>query len=226
VAVYFIREDVAEGSIKIGTTVGDPLARLAALRTGNPRPLRLLVAIPGGTAEEKALHERFKDLRLEGEWFRPAERLLGFVEALRYAHGAPNADTAERQTTFLGLTRDQLQMIAGFVTADDAWNATSLLDFINPESVPFRGNTESELVALRDQIDSVLGHIQLAKQKDHPRGLGAQAHPAATDLLRVFDRVEEILSAHYSATFPPDHGGPPVASTEIDAASGDAPEIH
>ena len=89
-AVYFIREEGDDGLIKIGTTTGNPHSRKSALQTGNPRPLRLLVSIPGGPTEEKALHERFAAERVRSEeqigteWFRPSPMLLGFIEGLTY----------------------------------------------------------------------------------------------------------------------------------------------
>lgn len=84
-AVYFI-QDGGTKEIKIGFSLGDPLGRLRNFRTGNPRPLKLLVTIPGGAKEEAALHERFADLRGQGEWFRADARLLGFIEALLVMH--------------------------------------------------------------------------------------------------------------------------------------------
>lgn len=89
--VYFIRAG-AVGAIKIGTTRGNPHARLRDLQTGNPEPLVLLAAMPGGPDVERGLHERFADSRLTGEWFRPTERLLGFVEGVAAACEMPEDD--------------------------------------------------------------------------------------------------------------------------------------
>src|SRR5262245_40857180 len=82
--IYFIRED-DQGPIKIGMAK-DPERRLRVLQTGNHKRLRMIAIVPGGRSEEAALHRRFQDLRIEKtEWFQPVERLLGFVEGLRYA---------------------------------------------------------------------------------------------------------------------------------------------
>lgn len=93
--VYFIRAGEA-GAIKIGTTRGNPHARLRDLQTGNPEPLVLLAVMPGGPDVERGLHDRFVDSRLTGEWFRPTERLLGFVEGVTAACGAVPADDGRR----------------------------------------------------------------------------------------------------------------------------------
>lgn len=82
--VYFIMDE--GGAIKIGHSIGNPLARLNGLQTGNPRPLKLLVAIPGGREAEQELHQRFAGLRIRGEWFKPDPRLLGFIEGLLYVY--------------------------------------------------------------------------------------------------------------------------------------------
>lgn len=66
--IYFI-EAVGANRVKIGFTEGEPEARLKALQTGCPHPLRLLVAFPGAQSVEKQLHEQFANLRTQGEWF-------------------------------------------------------------------------------------------------------------------------------------------------------------
>lgn len=73
--VYFIQVGES-GPIKIGYTRTDPTKRLSELQTGNPYKLRLLLVLEGGFDLEHALHEKFADLRLEGEWFRNDPILL------------------------------------------------------------------------------------------------------------------------------------------------------
>ncbi len=65
--VYFIQES-ASGSIKIGISV-DPKSRMYTLRTGSASPLILLGTINGGIDMEIRLHKRFKENRVNGEWF-------------------------------------------------------------------------------------------------------------------------------------------------------------
>lgn len=63
--VYVIQCDYR---VKIGYTANIS-ARLHSLKTAHHRPLRVLVTFDGDKATEKALHMRFADLRVAGEWF-------------------------------------------------------------------------------------------------------------------------------------------------------------
>lgn len=59
--------------MKIGVA-SRPVDRLTALQTSNATTLRILVCIPGGYALERALHRRFRNKRLRGEWFSLTKR--------------------------------------------------------------------------------------------------------------------------------------------------------
>lgn len=79
--IYFI-QDSGTLAIKIGYTAGDsPEARRKALQTGNPSPLVLLAAAEGDTTDEAALHRRFAEARIGGEWFRPVPELITTIIA-------------------------------------------------------------------------------------------------------------------------------------------------
>lgn len=96
--VYFIQHGATvSGAIKIGTTQGNPYARLRALQTGAPEPLRLLAAIDGGPLEERALHQRFAAhrLRADGEWFAASAELLAFIEGARWGKAQPEDEGQE-----------------------------------------------------------------------------------------------------------------------------------
>lgn len=83
--VYLISEwdrDTEEptGFAKIGYAA-DPIARLNALRTGNPRHLQLNGLFFGGQDAERAMHRRWRHTRVAGEWFNNFELLhLVFAE--------------------------------------------------------------------------------------------------------------------------------------------------
>ena len=68
--VYFARFG---DLIKIGYTSSMP-ARMAAIS-----PDEVLLTLPGGRPEERALHEIFKRHRVRGEWFRSCPDILDFI---------------------------------------------------------------------------------------------------------------------------------------------------
>lgn len=65
--VYFISN--GDKFVKIGTT-GNLKLRVDSLRCGSPFTLDISLALSGGIALERKLHERFATVRHRGEWFR------------------------------------------------------------------------------------------------------------------------------------------------------------
>lgn len=80
-SVYFIQRGEG-GPIKIGVST-DVATRLRSLQAKSSELLVLLGTLPGGAELEQALHGRFRDQKVEGEWFRLSPELL------RLACGAP-----------------------------------------------------------------------------------------------------------------------------------------
>lgn len=78
--VYFI-QSAAGGNIKIGVSY-DVAARLQSLQIGSPTALRLLASIPGSQRDERVLHLKFRELRCDGEWFRPEPELLAHIASI------------------------------------------------------------------------------------------------------------------------------------------------
>lgn len=112
--IYFIQE-VPDGAVKIGYTGGDPYARLASLQTGNSKPLRVLAFAPGGPKEERDLHERFADLRLQGEWFHPGPKLLGFIDGVRWSFPEEQKRKPREAQTLHGFSDNQVQFLVGLI---------------------------------------------------------------------------------------------------------------
>lgn len=72
-----------EGPIKIGRTSGNPWLRVDDIQTGYPYgQLAVVGLIRGPVHVEKQIHQRFKDMRLRGEWFRAERKLIDFIKAL------------------------------------------------------------------------------------------------------------------------------------------------
>lgn len=85
--IYFIRA-VYSGAIKIGLS-NDPRRRLEAMQTGSPEPLELLGMLPGDAAEERWLHDRFKEYRIHGEWFKGDEEFAARINRLIWGDDEP-----------------------------------------------------------------------------------------------------------------------------------------
>lgn len=75
--VYFVRAG-DHGFIKVGVAV-DVAARIRELQTGNPTKLVLLGTIVGDRSLEAAIHRRFRDSRVRGEWFMGLAGMQRFI---------------------------------------------------------------------------------------------------------------------------------------------------
>lgn len=80
--IYFIFDKKSQ-SIKIGYS-SNPSQRLATLQVGNSNQLRLIKTIKGGVDIEHRLHDKFKTLKINGEWFQASQELLQFINELDY----------------------------------------------------------------------------------------------------------------------------------------------
>lgn len=82
-SVYFatIRE---QNVVKIGCSF-EPESRLKEIQVGCPYPVRIEATLPGSHEEEKALHRRFADDRLRGEWFTITPMIDAVMAAARRA---------------------------------------------------------------------------------------------------------------------------------------------
>lgn len=80
--IYFAQAEWG-GPVKIGYCgTGQETNRLRMIQTHNPTPMRLTRVIKGDRADERALHQRFADLRIRGEWFYPAPELAALATAI------------------------------------------------------------------------------------------------------------------------------------------------
>ncbi len=96
--IYFVRSGPPGGPIKIGVTV-DLLKRIKLLQTGNPEKLVLLRAITGDALLERELHARFKHIRIHGEWFKPTDELLSFIDQISDAWANDFNESLKRPCT-------------------------------------------------------------------------------------------------------------------------------
>lgn len=100
--VYFVGP--ADGRlIKIGSTKM-PQARLEQLMDWSPDKLAILASAPGNLYDEFALHGAFLSDLDHREWFRPSEKLLALIAAVKatgelpaaYRGKQPNWKTGQR----------------------------------------------------------------------------------------------------------------------------------
>lgn len=94
--VYFMQQDVT-GAVKIGYsgTLRGIEGRLASLQTGSPYPVRLIARTPGTPLLERALHKKFGQHRLRGEWFVPCPELLTELAQFQASPDSPTPAAAE-----------------------------------------------------------------------------------------------------------------------------------
>jgi len=165
--IYFI-QGARGGPIKIGSA-GNPWQRAAALQTGNPNKLSVIAVIPGGRAEEAALHSKFASLREHGEWFSPSSDLVSFIDGVKAAQReAPPQPTDEDEDTLLGLSREQVEAIVesvrGIETCRRAVNIIESYD--GRASLPPDVLQDATSIALR--LESIEDAIEFHKT----RGIG------------------------------------------------------
>jgi uncharacterized protein YozE (UPF0346 family) len=80
--VYFVQSRKTY-EIKIGFTTRQVDTRRRGLQTANPGKLEVIATLPGSREYENALHVRFAQHKLEGEWFEPHPDLLAFISTLQ-----------------------------------------------------------------------------------------------------------------------------------------------
>lgn len=76
-SVYMIQAGGPTGPVKIG--YGDAQSRVTELQIGNHLELRIIRQFEGAGIEEVALHVRFADLHIRGEWHNFSRTMLGHV---------------------------------------------------------------------------------------------------------------------------------------------------
>jgi hypothetical protein len=94
--IYFVACPSAS-AVKIGyaakrsylSDAATAFERMSLLQTGCPFELELLAICPGDRAAEAALHERFSDARIRGEWFAITPEIRAHVALLEKPKRAP-----------------------------------------------------------------------------------------------------------------------------------------
>ncbi|MDB5448227.1 MAG: hypothetical protein JWQ97_3544 [Phenylobacterium sp.] len=82
--IYVIRDPQTE-RVKIGFSE-KPWARLGQIQIGCPTDLTLAAVMDGGRDDEAALHARFSEYHVRGEWFAETAELADFVSRMPPPH--------------------------------------------------------------------------------------------------------------------------------------------
>ncbi|MBC8877195.1 MAG: GIY-YIG nuclease family protein [Planctomycetes bacterium] len=142
--IYFIRDEET-GDIKIGLTASHPEGRRRACQTGNPRELVLLFQMEGSKQDEDALHERFADANVRGEWFKAVPELLLFIAEAKVSQ--LEAENARLQAT-LDEVRSGLGTLSIRLWGDDVtmplMEAQNELSPLEAENAVLRARLQSE----------------------------------------------------------------------------------
>lgn len=85
--IYFIRSEATGTNVKVGYSE-DPRRRARSLALPG---CEILAELPGGREVERAIHARWKHLRLgDSEWFAASPRLEAYIDGLQHPGGAKN----------------------------------------------------------------------------------------------------------------------------------------
>jgi hypothetical protein len=169
--VYFIREDVDGGQVKIGHAT-NPHARMRGMQTGNPRRFVLLGSMRGGREDEQQLHRRFASSRTSGEWFEATAELLTFIEGVCAAQEQPDDSEAEDRP----FTEEQIEWLRGYLRAENEENvALDARRFVNQYETSFASQSLFHLRLVADQAATY--GIALRQWSGGPIGADASRVP-------------------------------------------------
>jgi hypothetical protein len=84
--IYFMQGENG-GTIRIGYTI-NPNTALKSLESGYPDKLKILLVIPGHSADAIRLQRKFDKHKLKGGWFKPDKEIFDEIEKLKakYPH--------------------------------------------------------------------------------------------------------------------------------------------
>lgn len=104
--VYFL-ESSDGTAVKIGFSTNIPL-RIQALKPKHPG-IKLIGTMPGGYHKEHALHRKFSEYRLSGEWFATAEPVRKFIAKWPVKKKSLDVDSAALHMLFDSSMLDRIE---------------------------------------------------------------------------------------------------------------------
>ena len=103
--IYFITQD--NQFVKIGYTKNNPERRIISLQIGNPRPLQIEKVINGGKSAEDALHIRFADYHIRGEWYWLSDEIRQYINS-QEGHSIYNVSDHEKIVSIINQNRKRV----------------------------------------------------------------------------------------------------------------------
>lgn len=104
--VYFIGG--VDGPIKIGKAK-NVKSRLAGIQTGHPYKLDVIGTMLGRVGLESAIHQRFKHIRLNGEWFSRTEELVSFIDSHSIGLDLSSTGKVKEVVRFKKIPRERIE---------------------------------------------------------------------------------------------------------------------
>lgn len=159
--VYFAVDGMI---VKIGCSA-NPWARVKEFRTSNPR-IELALVMPGSFDIERQLHQQFKALHHDGEWFRYEGELRSYVVArsndepndvadVAHAEAYPEAEAALKERASLrsaSSSADAADRSSDQVEKPEAGKPK--LELVPPSTAPAVAKAERLRQVTREAIDS------------------------------------------------------------------------
>jgi hypothetical protein len=141
--MIYIIANAETDDLKIGYST-NPKKRLKELQTGNANELLLMLQFKGTFEDEKKLHETFKHLRLEGEWFKGQE-IMNIYETLE------------------AISKDNKYVYYDLLSFENKTDALILRKFIYKYGF-------KKSVMIKKEIDSILEELKIS-QKEYEESL-------------------------------------------------------
>lgn len=139
--VYFIMAGSEKWSpIKIGFT-NDILKRFDQIKVSTHANVRLICAITGGRDLEKFLHNKFKEDRIKGEWFRQTSYILKKIDELYELNMTEEESTkyVNNDGVYIKNTNDNIKM---FPTDPVTFFSEDIFEFKRHLTIPIERATE------------------------------------------------------------------------------------
>lgn len=177
--VYFLRPIGKNGPIKIGCSM-HPIKRLRTVEIWSPQKLEIAASAPGSHFHENALHHRFANQRLHGEWFKASAELTALIDSVIATGALPPVAMPSGRKEWAELERRRKGKLPRRDNASRLckYKLTKRVQDAERRAYGFRGYE----YARPDDIDDIIRQYQ---------GFGARL--ATEDEVAQIDRYVELL---------------------------------